>query len=279
MKKAFTLLRHCECKQSNSVASIGLSRQPCGCLAMAKGFTLIELSIVLVIIGLIIGGVLVGRDLIRAAEIRTTFAQIESYKTAANTFKLKYNCMAGDCNEAVSLLPSGSTTSNGNGNFKVGQIWGTNEGLFFWQHLALAELIPGSYTGTATGAYVAGVNYPAAKLGGGIGIGWFGDYNAGGAVGAGLLFPANYGHTLFLGEEYSDLSSRVPLFPLLTAPEAFSIDTKFDDGRPAYGTMITWQSSTGYGGGGCATTDTASTAVYSSNRADDCNILFPNAIY
>src|SRR3984885_3925644 len=59
-------------------------------------FTLIELSIVLVIIGLIVGGVLVGQDLIKAAEIRATVSQIEKYNTAANTFQTKYNALPGD---------------------------------------------------------------------------------------------------------------------------------------------------------------------------------------
>src|SRR3954468_21990802 len=61
-----------------------------------RGFTLIELSIVLVIIGLIVGGVLVGQDLIRAAEIRATVGQYEKYNTAINTFRSKYNGLPGD---------------------------------------------------------------------------------------------------------------------------------------------------------------------------------------
>jgi prepilin-type N-terminal cleavage/methylation domain-containing protein len=51
--------------------------------AKQRGFTLIEMSIVLVVIGLIVGGVLVGRDLIRAAGVRATVTQIEKYSTAA----------------------------------------------------------------------------------------------------------------------------------------------------------------------------------------------------
>ena len=62
-----------------------------------EGFTLIELSLVLVIVGLIIGGVVVGRDLIHSAEIRATISQIEKYNTAVNTFRTKYNCLPGDC--------------------------------------------------------------------------------------------------------------------------------------------------------------------------------------
>jgi len=55
-----------------------------------SGFTLIELSIVLVIIGLIVGGVLVGRDLISAASVRAQITQIEKYQQAVNAFRDKY---------------------------------------------------------------------------------------------------------------------------------------------------------------------------------------------
>jgi prepilin-type N-terminal cleavage/methylation domain-containing protein len=65
-------------------------------LIQQAGFTLIELSIVLVIIGLIVGGVLVGQDLIKAAEIRATISQYEKYNAAMNTFRTKYNGMPGD---------------------------------------------------------------------------------------------------------------------------------------------------------------------------------------
>ena len=61
-----------------------------------KGFTLIELSIVLVIIGLIVGGVLTGQDLIKAATIRAQIAQMEKYNTAVHTFQLKYGYLPGD---------------------------------------------------------------------------------------------------------------------------------------------------------------------------------------
>jgi len=60
------------------------------------GFTLIELSIVLVIIGLLVSGVLVGRDLIAAAELRSQISQIEGYNTAVRTFQLKYGGLPGD---------------------------------------------------------------------------------------------------------------------------------------------------------------------------------------
>ena len=69
------------------------------------GFTLIELSIVLVIIGLLAGGVLVGRDLIAAAALRSQITQIEKYNAAANTFRAKYGFLPGDlpANQAAAL--------------------------------------------------------------------------------------------------------------------------------------------------------------------------------
>lgn len=60
------------------------------------GFTLIEMSIVLVIIGLIIGGILTGQDLINAASIRAQTSQIEKYQTAVHTFQNKYGYLPGD---------------------------------------------------------------------------------------------------------------------------------------------------------------------------------------
>jgi prepilin-type N-terminal cleavage/methylation domain-containing protein len=61
-----------------------------------QGFTLIELSIALIIIGLIVGGILVGQDMINAAATRAQIAQIEKYQTAANTFYTKYGYLPGD---------------------------------------------------------------------------------------------------------------------------------------------------------------------------------------
>src|SRR5665213_703282 len=62
----------------------------------AQGFTLIELSIVLVIIGLIIGGILVGQDMIKAAEGRAQISQIEKYNSAVHTFQAKFGALPGD---------------------------------------------------------------------------------------------------------------------------------------------------------------------------------------
>jgi len=121
-----------------------------------KGFTLIELSIVLVIIGLIVGGILVGQDLIKAAEIRATVAQVEKYNSAVNTFRTKYNALPGDIVSAQAAafglfaettLAGGAGHMDGNGLIEGGSAnatIGLGETLEFWRHLSDANLVDGS---------------------------------------------------------------------------------------------------------------------------------------
>lgn len=80
---------------------------------MKRGFTLIEISIVLVIIGLIVGGILVGKTMVDNAEARSYMKQMEQFQVATTAFKLKYNCIPGDCVRATSF--GLSTNCNGDG--------------------------------------------------------------------------------------------------------------------------------------------------------------------
>ena len=109
------------------------SRQPrtkCGVTSLDSAFTLIELSIVMVIIGLLVGGVLVGNDLIYAASVRAQITQIEQLETAINTFKVKYNCLPGDCANATDFFgttsPQGDAVNIGNGDGIIKATWGSS---------------------------------------------------------------------------------------------------------------------------------------------------------
>lgn len=108
----------------------------------------------LVIIGLIVGGVLVGQDLIKAAQARKIISEKDALDAAVNTFKGKYNCLPGDCANATNFwgqaggcgpygnsLTPGGPTCNGNGNGLIE--WGdgvSKEAQNFWQHLYNAGL-------------------------------------------------------------------------------------------------------------------------------------------
>ena len=84
------------------------------------GFTLIELSIVLVIIGLIVGGVVVGQDLIAAATASKQTSQVTELEAQINTFRLKYGCLPGDCANITDFFGTtdaqGHTVTNGDGD-------------------------------------------------------------------------------------------------------------------------------------------------------------------
>jgi len=250
------------------------------------GFTLVELAIVLVIIALVAGGVLVGQDLIKAAEIRGPMRQAEEFKSASKTFTLKYNCLAGDCANATSFL-SGTGNGNGDGAIAGGTYpHGSLEGIYFWQHLALAALISGTYSTTPVGSvWKEGVNFPAAKMGGAFGV-----WNIQTYVGCGgCFFTTQYGNILMLGKTWPDTSSITPLAKLLSGNDAFAIDTKYDDGLPAYGAITTWNMTGPYGYSGyCVVIKNDPTpwiypkndpvnSEYSKTTTPKCGLFFANA--
>lgn len=223
-----------------------------------SGFTLIELSIVLVIIGLLVGGILVGGDMIQAAELRATLAQYEKFNTAVNTFREKYKAVPGDMAPVAAAAYGLFTLSNpplvqtfpnaplGNNNGLVesgivsmgAQARPDGETLVFWRHLTETELIDGSYgligrsdirvdQGTIAGTpqqFQIGLSLPPAKMGRG---NYFAAYSSAGVNYYELNGIAQIGA---LGT-YLGTARLTPL-------EAFSLDSKIDDGMPNSGNVI-----------------------------------------
>ena len=121
-----------------------------------KAFNLVELSIVIVIIGLIVAGVTAGASLVKSAKLRNIVSEVNQYKTALYAFKFQYNAMPGDISNATAYW--GVTAHNGNRN---GSIDTDNENLAAWQDLAFAKLILGTYSGDGAINYRSvGVNIP-----------------------------------------------------------------------------------------------------------------------
>ena len=235
-----------------------------------KGFTLVELAIVLVIIGLIVSSVLVGQDLINAAQLRATTRQLNEFETAVGTFIGKYNGIPGDLNNGGKFGLTGTaayqdgTVGDGDGN---GTLTITNsasaitnftgEMSTFWSHLTTPGkgLIPGEYDGTGCGvgggsgaACVAGEDFPAMK----VGVNGWGVYGVSGVnyYVAGVTNP---------GPGTAAITSTTNSFLPM---DAYNIDSKIDDGVPNAGNVQV------LGGHGSVITTAASTN--SGVSADHC---------
>ncbi len=118
------------------------------------GFTLVEIAIVLVIIGLLLGGILKGQEMITNAKVRNLADQANAIKAAFFGFQDRYRALPGDY--AAANLNIGGAAGNGDGNGLVGNGASANaERGLFWQHLAAAGFITGSYDGAATGNSLA----------------------------------------------------------------------------------------------------------------------------
>lgn len=85
-----------------------------------RGFTLVELSIVLVIIGLIIGGVLTGQQIIQNARIANAVNAIQAYQGQFQTYAQNYGALPGDDTTATTRFPNAGLSGNGNGDGQVG---------------------------------------------------------------------------------------------------------------------------------------------------------------
>jgi prepilin-type N-terminal cleavage/methylation domain-containing protein len=128
----------------------------------SSGFTLVELSIVLVIIGLIVGGVVGGQSLVSSARISAQAQQLTKFETAYNAFKLQYDAVSGDMYNASDYWPG---ATNGDGNNRITEDANnagivSRENVKFFEHLSRAKIIPETYTNVWT----LGQGYPALKV-------------------------------------------------------------------------------------------------------------------
>ena len=113
------------------------------------GFTLIEIAIVLVIIGLLLGGVLKGQELITSARVRNLISQQDGVKAAYFGFLDRFRALPGDYPLASTNIACTPACTNGNGNGQIQSVLGggtIDEHVAVWEHLSKAGFVNGSYT-------------------------------------------------------------------------------------------------------------------------------------
>lgn len=258
-----------------------------------RAFSLFELAAVVVVVGLVIGGVMAGKEMINAGQARALIADKDTYIAAANNFKVKYMGLPGDLKNAtqywgeratmptcVNLRSEDKLTCNGNGDGRIFAIANSNpaysyEGYRFWQHLTNADMITGIYSGVDedgeslnTGGphtYTPGVNVPEAARGGM----YYRMRHFAGQVGADTYY--------FSGDGYTEYGNFLTLAKLgcaycgLTVKEAKNIDQKLDDGSPAFGKVRNGKRSAN---NRCTTGTDPEEAEYDTENEEECILHF-----
>ncbi|MCW8965296.1 MAG: prepilin-type N-terminal cleavage/methylation domain-containing protein, partial [Candidatus Pacearchaeota archaeon] len=121
-----------------------------------RGFTLIEIAIVLVIIGLLLGGVLKGQELMDNARVKRVINDFNGLSAAIYGYQDRYKKLPGDDNTTEARWSTTvGTQSDGNGNGQITGAWnggGNIEPRRMWLHLRAAGLVSGTATGQPSGA-------------------------------------------------------------------------------------------------------------------------------
>ena len=232
-----------------------------------QGFTLVELAIVMIIIGLLIGGILKGQELIANARVTSQVAQVKGVDAAMTTFRDQYNALPGDIVNPNNRLPNCTAaicTTTGNGDTRVqdanannpGGVSADSEGGRAFVHLAAAGVLGGVNPGAT--AYNA-TAVPDAQIGSGKLT--FG-YSSGGAAAnmTGLISTVGIsaGHYLVMKSAFNQTAdNNLPLLPKTAA----NIDRKLDDGNPNTGSVVAIGTA---GAAACAAAGTAA-GIYNEN--------------
>ena len=188
-----------------------------------SGFTLVEIAIVLVIIGLLLGGILKGQELINSAKVKNLANDFRTIPTYIYAYQDKYKNLPGDDNAVATHLGASGTQATvgsvGNGVIENDPLstTATHESFLFWQHVRLANLASGP---TATGD----ADYrPKNAVGGFIGIASL--VNTGAMQNAKINLPTTMNGTYQICSES------------ILGKFAKQLDTQMDDGNTQTGSM------------------------------------------
>jgi prepilin-type N-terminal cleavage/methylation domain-containing protein len=236
--------------------------------AKKRGLSLVELSIVIAITGMMIAATVGGAQLFETAKIRRIALSFQQYQTAINQFRETYGYLPGD-------FPTASAVWNGDGNgdgdtlveYSTSASGSPQEDLLLWLHLQHAKKIAGSYSGTnASGSirYAADSNAPSSEV---FSEAVYSVYTETGAI------SDIYDTTGMLIRLGALDENGYPFSGFLTAKQAYSVDKKIDDGEADGGFVYGVR---GNGGSTCTNNAASSSSgSYSlSSTEKDCDIIF-----
>ncbi len=141
-----------------------------------RGFTLVEIAVVLVIIGLLLGGVLKGQELINSAKVKSVVSDFRATSTYVFSYQDRFRAMPGDDPGVANRLTGALRASTGGsvGNGRIEGNWNsttpTDESVLFWQHVRLANLATGDGRSPITEGVTLQDWLPRNAVGGRIGI-------------------------------------------------------------------------------------------------------------
>ena len=247
-----------------------------------KGFTLVELAIVMIIIGLLIGGILKGQELIANARVTSQVSQVKGIDAAMTTFRDQYNALPGDIIGPTNRLPNCTAamcvaTAVGNGDGSVQGTGtadnpgpgpaGTEEGASAFIHLSAAGVLGGVNPNLAT--YNAAA-LPSASIGSGVLTFGYSGGIATGAVTTSSTVPG--GHYLVLR---SGATAAASASQLISPKTLGNIDRKLDDGSPVTGSVIATgtKSGTGCSSDGASLTPAVPDAYNESLTTNVCGMI------
>ncbi len=212
-----------------------------------RGFTLLEMAIILVIVGMLVAGVMQGQQLIQNARVRSLIAEQDAAATAVIAFQDRYKALPGDYAEAHLMIPCVPACPSGNGNGRVEDTTTPSESILAWAHMSGAGLLNGNFTATSSTTTVTPENAPRNATGGFLQI----------------AFDNKWGYSANPARRHNIKTGNNVAVEILA-----EVDRKIDDGLPASGRFQfstyaadadapTW----GAGGTHCLTAD-GSTAAW-----------------
>jgi prepilin-type N-terminal cleavage/methylation domain-containing protein len=209
-----------------------------------KGFTLVEIAIVMMIIGLLIGGVFGGKRLLETARAQKTIGDLKSIESSTLVFRDTYRGLPGDITNPSARLPNCTVapcSTAGNNNRTIGTrdlrlgihtITAADENFRFWQHLKASDLIDLGIKNTTDINF--GQGQPSSD--GGIGGGYKMTDIRTSVVGGCPTLTQNWGATVIMAGSATLVADGLPY----KCSVAEYIDKKFDDGRPFHGKLFSW---------------------------------------